>query len=208
MRRPLFMMPAPTALAALAAVAALGCEDGPTQTYSASPPDAGSIWNSGNVAPATTDAGQQFDAGYPVVSKTVLCDTDFKRQRWAWMLTQDISPPRKYAGIDLAKNDQWDGLTIGDAEAAPAARNSTTGGLCQSVPQGYEGHLPERHRLLQRELLGQQRGGQLLLERGHPPPRLHEPEPGVHGRDPDQRLPRRHRRHAQVDARHRRRGPP
>jgi hypothetical protein len=136
------MLPAPTALAVLAAVAALGCEDGPAQTYSPSPGDAGNIWNNGNVAPASTDAGQSFEAGYPVQSKTVLCDTDFKRQRWAWMLTQPIQPPRKYAGIDLAKDDQWDGLTISDAESPPATPTSTTGGLCQSVPQGYEGTCP------------------------------------------------------------------
>src|SRR5271156_2323607 len=110
MRRPLFMLPAPTALAvmaagaALAAFAALGCEDGPTQTFVPAPSGAAGIWTGGNVAPAAAaDAGQQFDAGYPVQSKLVLCDTDFKRERWAWMLTQPIRPPRMYAGIDLAK---------------------------------------------------------------------------------------------------------
>jgi len=145
MRRPLYMLPAPTALAALAALTALGalgCEDGPAQTYTAAPPNAGNIWNSGNVPTVTPDAGQGYDAGYPQQSKTVLCDTDFKRQRWAWMLTQNISPPRHYAGIDLAKDDLWDGLTIGEAEAPPTNPTADGGGLCQSVPAGFQGGCP------------------------------------------------------------------
>ncbi len=145
MRRPLFMLPATTALAALAALTALGalgCEDGPAQTFSAAPPNAGNIWNNGNVAPDVADAGQAFDASYPTVDKTVLCSTDFKRQRWAWMLTQPIWPPRWYAGIDLAAGDQWPGLTIEAAEAPPSSPTADAGGLCQSVPQGFEGICP------------------------------------------------------------------
>jgi hypothetical protein len=150
MRRVLFMLPAERARAALAAlatvasIATLGCEDGPIQLYQPSPAGAGSVWNSGNPAPAANDAGQSFEAGYPTANKTVLCSTDFKRQRWAWMLKQPITPPRLYAGLDMAFNDQWLGLTIDEAEAPPTSGDPTDpkGGLCQSVPLGFQGTCP------------------------------------------------------------------
>jgi hypothetical protein len=129
-------------LAALAAFAALGCEDGPAQLFTQAPPGAGDKWNNGNTAPAAVDGGQSFDAGYPRAGKTVLCSDDVKRKRWAWMLTQPIKPPRFYAGIDMAKDDQWDGLTIEDAESAPSDPMAPAGGLCQSIPFGFQGGCP------------------------------------------------------------------
>ena len=150
MRRSLIMLPAVAALAAAAAFAALGCEDGPTQIYQPSPAGAASNQN-GNGAPGTgtvpgsvtTDGGTSYDAGFPTVSKTVLCSTDIKRLRWAWMLTQPIQPPRFYAGLDMAKDDLWTGLKIDDAEQGPlTAPDKPGGGLCQSTPLGYEGSCP------------------------------------------------------------------
>lgn len=133
MRTPLIMLPV------VAALVALGCTDGPNDPYQPGPADAG--WNSGN-ATSNTDGGQDYDAGYPTTGKNVPCSTDLKRQRWAWMLTQPIVPPRKYAGIDMAKNDNWDGLKIDDAEQAPATPDQVGGGLCQSVPLGNSGPCP------------------------------------------------------------------
>jgi len=77
------------------------------------------------------------------VSKTVLCSTDIKRKRWAWMLTQPVQPPRFYAGLDMAKDDLWTGLKIDDAERPPATDpDKPGGGLCQSNALVYEGACP------------------------------------------------------------------
>jgi hypothetical protein len=127
-------------VAALAFVA--GCEDGPDQPYSPAPANAASTWTNPEVDAAVANGNQEFDAGYPTVGKTTLCSTDFKRQRWAWMLTQPVSPPRFYAGIDMAGGNLWKGLTIEDAEQPPSDPLADAGGLCQSVPQGAEGTCP------------------------------------------------------------------
>jgi hypothetical protein len=128
--------------AALCTLSLLACEDGPNQTYLSAPPGAANTWNDGKGDAAVVSGTQGFDAGYPTTNATALCSTDFKRERWAWMLTQPIKPPRFYAGLDMAGNDQWDGLRIEDAENPPAAANSPWGGLCQSVAGGSVGSCP------------------------------------------------------------------
>jgi hypothetical protein len=131
-------------LALFVAVVLVGCEDGPNQTYKVSPAGAGDQWNNGNNAPVVaSNAAQSPDARYPTAGKTTICSTDLKRERWGWMLTQPIIPPRFYAGLDMAKDDLWHGLGIEDAEAKPATdASSPGGGLCQSVPQGFVGQCP------------------------------------------------------------------
>src|ERR1017187_6865679 len=94
----------PFCLVAMLAFAA-GCEDGPNQTYSPAPGNAATAWTNPNADAAVPTGSQNFDAGYPTTGKTTLCSTDFKRQRWAWMLRQPVSPPRFYAGIDMAGVD-------------------------------------------------------------------------------------------------------
>src|SRR5947209_2007323 len=103
----------PLAIFAVAA-AATGCEDGPNQTFTPAPGNPG--WNNGSGDAAVGPGSQGFDAGYPTSNATSICSTDFKRQRWAWMLAQPVVPPRFYAGLDMAKNDKWEGLKIEDAE--------------------------------------------------------------------------------------------
>jgi hypothetical protein len=126
-----------------ALITGVGCEDGPNQNYNPSPAGAAGSWNNPDASLVTPQAGQLFDAGYPTNSKVSLCSTDLKRQRWAWMLTQPIVPPRGYAGIDLAKSDNWEGLRIDDAEQPPTGDvNSPGGGLCQTTPTGFEGGCP------------------------------------------------------------------
>jgi hypothetical protein len=130
------------ALTLSAAAFVVGCEDGPNQTYNPAPANAGSVWNTGTADAAVNPTAQQFDAAYPTSSATSICSTDFKRERWAWMLTQPVQPPRFYAGLDMAKDDLWSGLRIEDAENPPADPNSPTGGLCQSQPFGFQGTCP------------------------------------------------------------------
>ena len=129
----------PLAVFALAAGAA-GCEDGPNQTFSPAPGNPG--WNTGTGDAAVGPGSQNFDAGYPTSNATSLCSTDFKRQRWSWMLSQPVVPPRFYAGLDMAKNNLWEGLKVEDAEQPPLDPQSKTGGLCQSVPGGFVGTCP------------------------------------------------------------------
>jgi hypothetical protein len=132
-----------TLIAIASAAIAIGCEDGPDQTFQPAPAAAAGNWNNGNVdAAVVTGVSTSFDSGYPTVNAVTLCSTDFKRARWAWMLTQPIEPPRKYAGIDLAKDDLWDGLTIDEAESPPTSPDSPEGGLCQSTPFGFQGTCP------------------------------------------------------------------
>ena len=127
----------PFAMAAL-----VGCEDGPNQTYSASPGGAGGQWNNGNTAPSVPGGSQGFGNSYPTTGKTQLCSSDLRRERWAWMLNQKVVPPVHWAGINMAKDDLWTGLSIEDAEAAPTDPNASGGGLCQSVPVGFVGSCP------------------------------------------------------------------
>ena len=132
---------APFAVVAVLAFAT-GCEDGPNQPYSPAPAGAGSVWSAPQSDAAVGPGAQNFDAGYPTTGATTLCSVDFKRQRWAWMLTQPITPPRFYAGIDLAGGDNWNGLSIQAAEAPPPDPNAADGGLCQSIPLGAGGTCP------------------------------------------------------------------
>lgn len=96
-------------LVALGAVA--GCEDGPSDNYQ----PAGSQPNSGNGS-WSDDAGTSLDARYPGKSAQEICSADELAARWAKMVNEPIKPPRVYAGIDMAKTDLWEGITIEDAE--------------------------------------------------------------------------------------------
>ncbi len=129
-------------VASVVVAASIGCEDGPKQPFQPSPPGAGDQWNNGQTPPVANGGNQVFDAGYPTTGKTTICSADLKRERWGWMLQQPIIPPRKYAGIDMAKDDLWHGLTIEDAESAPPDPSLPGGGLCQSVPLGFIGGCP------------------------------------------------------------------
>src|SRR6185312_2636658 len=89
------------------------CEDGPGQTYSPVAPGAG--FNGGNssthdgvTAPVNADFGGR--------SKNEICDGPTKAKRWAAMLEEQVIPPRHFAGLDMAKDDTWIGLTVEDAE--------------------------------------------------------------------------------------------
>jgi hypothetical protein len=94
----------------------MGCEDGPTQTFTSAPPDAGAAWNDGDSA-GSSDPGQQgFGQQNGGTNKQEICTGAQKATRWAKMVTEPIAPPRKGAGLDLAGDDTWKGLTIEEAE--------------------------------------------------------------------------------------------
>jgi hypothetical protein len=126
----LYLLPAAVSLAAMSCGGSSSTSDG----FQPAPPDAGNVWNGQN-PPAAVGVGGPASGG----GQSALCSDDLKNQRQAWMLSQPITPPRLFAGIDLAKDDQWDGLRIEDAEAVPASASAAGGGLCQSSRLGSEG---------------------------------------------------------------------
>ena len=90
-----------------------GCEDGPNQTYSPVAP--GAAFNSGTGSthdPVTATTNATFGGR----SRNEICDGPAKVKRWAAMLAEPVTPPRKFAGLDMAKDDSWIGLTVEDAE--------------------------------------------------------------------------------------------
>jgi hypothetical protein len=116
-----------------ASAALFGCEDGPNQTFAPAPANAGAILNNGNPDASFDPGAQNFDASYPGKSLQEICGADEKRTQWAKMLDQPIIPPRKYAGLDMGKSDQWEGLKVEEAEQAPPLGN------CQSISNGSGG---------------------------------------------------------------------
>jgi len=89
-----------------ALVFATACEDGPNQTFSPAPPNAGSIWNNGDTPAAVDDGGgASFDATYGGSSKTEICSGSELQSQWARMVAQPIVPPYHMAGIDISGID-------------------------------------------------------------------------------------------------------
>lgn len=127
---------ATTVLFASVAVAAagmlVGCEDGPNQTYS---PATGTLFNNGDNDASANPGQYAYDAGYAGTNALQVCTQDIKRARWAKMLTEDIVPPRMYAGIDMAGGDQWAGETVEQATQPPDPKTNE-GGNCQGNPLG------------------------------------------------------------------------
>ena len=93
------------------------------------------LFNNGNNDASFDPPTSGFDGGYAGVSRTAACTADLKRARWAKMLTEDIVPPRLYAGVDMAGGDSWNGLTVEQAEQPPDP-TTLAGGNCQGTAQG------------------------------------------------------------------------
>jgi hypothetical protein len=102
--------------AGLGASGLVACEDGPSQTFQPAPPGAATRVNDGTPRPVVDPSIGDYDASFPSHSRQEICSAAQKQQRWAAMLDAPIEPPRRYAGLDMAKNDLWEGLTIEDAE--------------------------------------------------------------------------------------------
>jgi len=104
-------------LTMLAAFVAAGCEDGPDQPYSPPPSNAADNWNNSKTPGHSDPSKQGFDGGGSTgTNKVELCSGPEKAKRWAEMVNIPIEPPRKGAGIDLAGDETWTGITIEKAE--------------------------------------------------------------------------------------------
>jgi hypothetical protein len=113
------------------------CEDGPAQTFTPLAPGGQDLINNGGPDASWADPVKgSYDSGFQGHSAQEICGAELKRARWAKMLTDPIEPPRHYAGLDLANDDGWGGLTIEDAERAPDPI-SLEGGNCQPNVLGY-----------------------------------------------------------------------
>jgi len=125
-----------TVLFASVAIAAMGflvgCEDGPNQTYS---PATGTLFNNGETDASVNPGQYPYDAGYAGTNSLQVCTQDLERARWAKMLTEDIKPPRYYAGVDMAGGDSWAGITVEEATQKPDP-TTLEGGNCQGTSTG------------------------------------------------------------------------
>jgi hypothetical protein len=121
-------------LIALASFGALGCEDGPNQTYSPATSGQTNTWN--NAGGSSTDPSTK-DFGYlhGGTNANILCDGPKLAKTWATMDNQPILPPLGGGGLNMAGADcsstgvgdcSWNGLTIEQAEKQ----------LCQSTNLG------------------------------------------------------------------------
>jgi len=118
------------------------CEDGPNQTFTPLPAGGGDLINTGNPDASAVDPSiEPLDANFPTKSRQEICDATLKHNRWGKMVQDPITPPRIYAGLDMAHSDQWEGLTIEEAEAAPTDlvnfEPGPGGGNCQSISNGF-----------------------------------------------------------------------
>jgi hypothetical protein len=146
-RRSFFTLGIFTSLATLAAPVVMGagltaCEDGPNQTFSPAPPNAGNFWNNGNPDASVGNGIQNFDAANSTnITPLNLCSPDEQRDKWAEMLQQPLFPGTpylqigkdangfpiynnkwgtglghtSYAGMDLDSTD-WQGITFAGAQ--------------------------------------------------------------------------------------------
>jgi hypothetical protein len=125
------------ALAALAGMAmAVGCDDGPTQTFAPLP--------AGAVAPNKADAGayvdiipqQKLGASTAGSNALVLCTPEKLRKTWEGALQQPIVPIRGMAGIDATANLTFLGVTIDQVEQQLCQGNDLGTGATSFGEQG------------------------------------------------------------------------
>ena len=126
-----------TALSLFASSLALvACEDGPSQTFNASPPGAGTNWNNSQAAPAIDPAHQGYVGSIGGTNKVELCDAPTKAARWKAMVHEKIIPPTSGGGLDISGGPTWSGMTIEEAESPAKSPAKPNGGNCQSNSLG------------------------------------------------------------------------
>lgn len=92
------------------------CEDGPNQTYSPAPPNAGTIWNGSNGAGGLADGGafvpsatQGYDASVGGTNANDLCTPAQEKAIWTQLFTEPVQPPGLAGGLDMAGGPNGDG---------------------------------------------------------------------------------------------------
>jgi hypothetical protein len=98
-------------------VGATGCEDGPNQTYSPAPGNAGNVWNgsTGVGIPEggafTGSATEGYDASFGGTNANITCTADEATKRWQNLFQEPIEIPGLAAGLDIAGGPNGDGLS-------------------------------------------------------------------------------------------------
>jgi len=105
------------------AFALTGCEDGPSQTFAPAPVNAGNLWNNGDPNPVVTSGPAGFDAGFGALTALQHCTADQQRLVWANMMQQPIIPPFRFAGLNMAYDTHFSGITRQEAEAINCTGN-------------------------------------------------------------------------------------
>ena len=72
-QRSIFVIGLATSITALAGTTLLGCEDGPSQTFTPAPVNAGSLWNNGSPDASVADGRAPLDAAFGSVSALQHC---------------------------------------------------------------------------------------------------------------------------------------
>jgi hypothetical protein len=95
-----------------------GCEDGPNQTFSPAPPNAGSVWNGppgqGGLADGgafVATASQSYDASVGGQNANDLCTATQEKAIWANLFTEPVQPPGLAGGLDLAGGPMANGAS-------------------------------------------------------------------------------------------------
>jgi hypothetical protein len=97
------------------AFSAVGCEDGPNQTYSPAPSTAAGSWNNGGADASTSDPGTQgFGAGGGGTNAVNVCTASQQQTAWSKAFTSPLVPPFQAAGIDLSAGGTFQTVTIED----------------------------------------------------------------------------------------------
>lgn len=162
MRRPIPFYAAP--FVALAALLNAGCEDGPDQTYSPAPANAGNIWNGspgqgglGDGGAVVGTATENYDASFGGQNLNNICNAGQEKAIWTSLFAQNIAPPGIAGGIDITGGGYFmgpeghctaggcvgaDGFTSNSSFTYDATKVTWTGMtveqaeaiLCQSTP--------------------------------------------------------------------------
>jgi hypothetical protein len=107
-----------TGIALLAAgFSAVGCEDGPNQTYNPAPSGAAGSWNNAGPDASTSDPGAQgFDGGGGGggTNAVNICTAAQQSAAWAKVFAADIKPPFSIGGVDLSAGNTFGSVRIED----------------------------------------------------------------------------------------------
>lgn len=102
---------------------------------------------------ASTDGPTQEDASPGGDGGGGDADTTCAAARWPVMAAEAMMPPRVFAGLDLALSDNWEGLTLADAEhvnckSVPLGPGATTWGFNKEVTAIYDVDTTEIYQLV------------------------------------------------------------
>ena len=100
---------AAASLMVVASLTAIGCEDGPSDNYSAAPAGAG--WNNPSVPPVANDAGQGFVTSTAGTNANDICTPDQIKAARSKYFGAPVLPPGLAAGLDIAGGPKGDGAS-------------------------------------------------------------------------------------------------